>query len=503
MRAADAGSSGPASAAVSGRNARLALLLSALRSAVSRLAQRIEDLLGTREVEEDVRLRMVLAALLLYGYLTFTSWYGRPGLSTIGSRFFNYVPFWLFEDARWLIFMDGWWTKTYFYVLCMSGLLGLFWLFYKKKCLVPMLILAFLTVNKLLYYLSDLRLMANFHHIHLILSFFFLISRPKLFFFRTALLVCYLLAAFTKFTPSWLYGEYFNSVPGKLPLLPKNDWVVAAAHHAVIGLELLGPFGWFSHRRWVRLASFGAFFLFHAYSGVIVGHKYTSLMLPVLIPAFLNFTQPMQYGYRFAWRQLPVWLLLGLTTLGGLVHFFIPGDVRLTAEGRYFGLYMFDANRQVRFRTEIEKDGRMVVFQIERPWRNGAILDDGLITNEFRTQVYAEFYLDGRQVRNFTSETSFVDGDTILLNPQLFSLAAYRTNGDPYLYYFWAKKLCASYRPDRLKLEMWQQLDGHREQAKLLDIEDFCSLNPSYSAFRHNEWITLPDKDSHPTYQWW
>ncbi|MBI4349141.1 MAG: hypothetical protein HY553_20050 [Elusimicrobia bacterium] len=470
---------------------------------MSRLASRLSELLSAREVEQDVRLRMLLAALLFYMFSTFTSWYDRPGLCTAGTHTFNYVPVWLFEDARWLIFLSRFWAKTYFYGLFMSALLGLFWLFYRKDCLAPMLILAFLFVNKLFFYLSDLRLMANFHHIHLILTFAFLVSREKLFFFRLALLACYWLSGLTKLTPSWLWGEYFNSVPDKLPLLPRTPWVVTLLQQALIVVEFVAPALWFSKSRFARLASFGVLLLFHAYSGVIVGHKYPSLMLPVLIPAFLRFDGPIQEGYRFARRHVPSWAFLALLLLGGLLPFAIPGDVRLTAEGRYFGLFMFDANRAVSFRARIEKADKAVVFQIDRPWRDGAILDDGTLESGGRPRIGVEIYRGGRLEQRLDAETVVLDGQTILINPKLFELAAYRTNGDPYLYYFYGKQLCRSYRPDRLQLELWQQLDGHQERVKLMDIPDFCGLNPRYSAFRHNDWILLPGPDAPAFYRWW
>lgn len=474
-----------------------------MTEALRKLRARLEELLAVREVEEDIRLRMLCGALLLYSYLTFTSWYGRPGLSTLGTHTFNYVPHWAFENLRGLIFLDAFWTKTYFYVLFMSALLGLFLLFYRKGCFWPMVLLSFLFVNKLYYYLSDLRLMANFHHIHLLLTFIFLVSSSKLFFFRMGLLVCYQLSVLTKLTPSWLFGEYFNSVPDKLPLFPKASWAVTLAGQALILLEGVGPWLWFSRRKWLRQASFLLFFLFHAYSGVIVGHKYPSLMLPVLVPAFLRFHQPVQTGYRFLRRNLASWAFLGLAMVGGFWHLFIPGDVRLTAEGRYLGLFMFDANRAVQFKLDIVKGPKRIILQVERPWRTGAIMEDEGIERETRPRVTGAFYRNGKLEKTFDGATIFSDDYAIIFNPSLFTQAAYRTNGDPYLYYFYAKELCRTYGPDRLGIELYQQLDGHRERFKLLDLPDFCATNPVYRAFRHNEWILLPGSDSHPSYRWW
>lgn len=462
-------------------------------------------LVASGEVDQDRRLRMVLAGLLLYYYVTFYNWWkgAASALSVKGTEVFNYAPTWVLENWRGLIFADHFQTKVYLWLLGMLALLGLFHLFYKDCCQVPMAILAFLFANKLFFYMMDLRLMANFHHLHLFYSAVFLISGRKLFFFRMALAVSYWMSAFIKFTPSWLFGEYFNSIPGKLPLLPENSTFVMLAMQGIIVMEIFGPLAWFSNRpRW-RYLSLGVFIAFHLYSGLLVGFKYTTLMLTCLIPAFLDFDAPIQRGYRFVRRDLLPIGLMSLALAGGLWHFFIPGDVRLTAEGRYFGVFMFDANRTVLFHVTVEKGDKTFDFWVKRPWRNGAILEDGELETDTAYQVWGAIWKGDSVERKKAILGPIRDGETVVFNPQLFTTAQVRTFGDPYLYYFYAKELQRRYKPDKISLELFQQLDGHKQAFKVLDIEDFAALNPSYSGFFHNSWIRVPGKEAEESYQWW
>lgn len=462
----------------------------ALRSpSASGALDRLRRALAVEELEADSRLRLLLAALLFYFYFTFSSWYGRPGLSSLGTETLNYVPTWVFEDLRGLIVLSQFWTKAYLYALAIASLLGVGALLYRGSCLGPMLLLGFLFLNKAFYYLSDLRLMANFHHIHLLVTFVFLIARSKLFFTRLALLTCYQLGFLAKLTPSWLEGEYFNSVLGKLPLLPEHPRAVQAASLAVMALEATGPWLWFSRSRALRLGSVGAFLAFHAYSGLIVGHKYTSLMLPLVLAAFLRFDAPIHQGQRFAPRDSATWLALALALLGGLVQLAIPGDVRITAEGRYAGLFMFDGNREVYFDARIVKRDVVIAIEAHLPWRDGAILEDGAVEPRRPKRIVAELRRQGRLERRHEGRFLVVDGDTAVFNSRLLDSAFYRTNGDPYLFYFWAKELCRRYRPDRLALRLELRLDGRHERVRVLDIDDFCARGLRYSAFRHNEWV--------------
>lgn len=353
-----------------------------------------------------------------------------------------------------------------------------------------MTILAWLFLNKVFFYLCDFRLFANYHHFHLLYTLVFLVAADKLRWFRVTLAVSYLLSGIVKLSPSWLLGEYFNSLPGKLPLLPKIDWVVTAACLGVVILEFLGPLCWLISIRWLRRLSFGAFILFHLYSGVIVGYWYTTLMLPLVMAAFWGFTDPLFNGWSFSRRELLPIGICSLAMLGGVYHCFIPGDVRQTAEGRYFGLFMFDAGHSVRFETTIRRGDQLWVIQVFRNWRfqpDEPAVDSRITCVRHVDDVPVEYFRVTRPIR---------DGGEILFNPDYFNSARMRISGDPYLYYFYARELIRRTNPDQVGIVMEQRLDGRPEAATLIDIPDFAALAPSYSSFRHNDWIRLPGTKS-------
>lgn len=214
---------------------------------------RLSDLFSSNEVDCDPWLKVICGGLLLYFHMTFSEWWeGAASLSMLGNELFNYAPAPLLENFRWLVFMDVFQTRTYFYALGMLGLFGLFSLFIARSSLTALCVLAWLFINKVFFYLCDFRLFANFHHFHLLYTLAFLLAHDKLRFFRLTLAVSYVMSGMVKLTPSWLHGKYFNSLPEKLPMLPKIDWLVTAACVGVTLLELLGPLCWFTGIRWLR-----------------------------------------------------------------------------------------------------------------------------------------------------------------------------------------------------------------------------------------------------------
>ena len=461
--------------------------------------ERLRALLGCAEVDRDPHLKAICAVLLFYFHMTFAFWWTRyVPLSTRGDDVFDYLPSGLFQNLRWLVFMDGFQTESYLYALGMLALLGMISLFWFRSSLLALCLLAFLFANKLFFYLCDLRLFANYHHFHLLFTLTILVSTEKMRSFRAVLALSYLMSAIVKMTPSWLFGEYFNSVPEKLPLFSRESWVVTSASVGLIALELFGPLCWFTRINWLRGFSFIAFVLFHVYSGLIVGYWYTSLMLPLVVVAFIGFNEPLQAGFRFSRRHAPTLALFAIALFGGVYHLLIPGDARLTAEGKYFGLFMFDANRAVRFEADIHKGTNFWTIQVSRSWPtpgNPQGLDAG-------TRIHCNYYQNGWLSNSFAVTQPIRDGNEVIFNPQYFTSASIRTIGDPYLYYFYARELVRRHHPDRVAIRLDERLDGHPEVVRLLDISDFAELNPTYSPFRHNDWITLPGPDSPPQYRW-
>ena len=244
-------------------------------------------------VDRDPWVKTLCGALFLYFHMTFHHWRERSvPLSTLGNEVFNQAPAPLLEGFPWLVFLDHFQARTWLYLQGLVALAGLFSLFHSRAGRIVPWLLAWLFANKLWFYLADFRLFTNYHHFHLFFTLVFLLSRGSLRAFRAALAVAYLLSGLVKLSPSWLHGEYFNSLPERLPLLPKVDGVVIAACLAVVALEFLGPLAWFTRWTLLRRFSFAAMAVFHLYSGVIVGFWYTTLMLPLVAVAFPDSTGP-------------------------------------------------------------------------------------------------------------------------------------------------------------------------------------------------------------------
>lgn len=454
----------------------------------------LRKLLAVSEVEESPRLRFLGAALLLSFLLTWLFWFPRSGLSTLGESQGNFLPMWPVQDFPHFGLLSDSVTRSLMRLMGLAAVAGMFGFMQSGRCLWPMLVLAGEALAKLWFYLHDLRLAANFHHVHLILCLLYLFSTRKLFFFRVGLWLTYWLAAFPKLNSSWLYGEYFRSVPPGLPFFPRHDALIVGMSLYVLVMELLGPLAWLTSNRFLHRWMLASLLFFHFYSGLIVGFWYTSLMLPVVLGALWGWERPLAEGYRLERRHLWLWLYCCLQLGGGLYHLTVPGDVRLTAEGRYLGLFMFDANRRVVADLEVEKAGKRFHFTIEFGWPREEVLD-------WTTRVQATVRLPGQKTRRIRNlRRPLEDEGVVILNPTIFRQSSSRMFGDPYLYFAWARSLEERYHPDRIGIRMLQQLDGHAEQVVMLDLQDARGLR--YDPWRHNEWIGLPGPGAPASYRW-
>lgn len=448
-----------------------------------------------KEIEDDVRLRLVLATLLFYFFLTFRFWCSLSGFSSAAPEQMDYIPMGLLDRLPCVFFLDAAWTHFYLQSLALLALLGVLWIArWPAQPRVPMILLAFLTLNKIWFYVGNMLHVANFHHVHLILCVMMLVPRSKLFFLRVGLWTVYWMAAISKMTPSWLWGEYFNSVPMRLPMLPAAPWVITGAGWMLIALEFCAPVMWLARSARVRYTSMALLLLFHAYSGVIVGHWYTALMIPVVIALFTPFDTPLQAAYQPRAADALPWIFVVILGCGAVSNFFIAGDVRLTAEGRYAGLFMFDANRRVVERMDVWRGAVHYRFQVEHTWPQHEVLD-------WRHVVTLDVDDATRQVHQFITDPVVVDG-MIIFNPLLFTGGSSREFGDPYVLYSAARAVCARFHPDRVAIHITTWLDGHEEGFDVVDIDDFARLDPRYSFFGHNAWIRIPGPDAPAAYQW-
>jgi len=252
-------------------------------------------------------------------------------------------------------------------------------------------------------------------------------------------------------------------------------------------LELAGPFLFWANSLRVRRLGVALFLTFHVYSGVVVGIWYTTLMIPFLLLLFADgFAQSLSCRPPGGgWQRLA----LACMTVGALWPFVIPGDTRITGEGRYLGLFMFDANHRSRVRLEVQKAVSLWEFQLQWDWPNAnngqtcqvSIWKDG-VPQPVEPQAW-----NGR----------------MFFHPNYFQSLSTRVQNDPYVYYNWARGVVGRIQPERVGLQLWSQLDGHPQEFQTLDIQDFQTQVKGYNPYWHNPWIRLPGSTDPAFYRWY
>ncbi len=436
-------------------------------------------LLALDELEKCARLRAFLAALLFFSYLTFDAWKNVAGLFSNAREQMNFLPTWPVSQLPYLLFLSPDAHRLTLSFLAYLALAGCLSLFVTRSARPQALLLLGLALAELYFYGCNLRLVTNFHHVHLILSAFFLFSRQKLFFIRLGLGLIYWSAALVKLSPSWLSGDSFLTSPQRLPFLPEA--LVVPACIGLFVLEVVAPLMWMSSRASVRNLSVALLLAFHLYSGFLVGHWYTSLMIPLVAIALLPLEGPFQRDYRFAPRDLVLWLFCGLLLIGGLWSFRIPGDVRLTAEGRFLGLFMFDAHRRAEIRYTVDLEGKTYELLVIHEWLRPQ-------TDPISVQARI-----GQEPFQVLEKPLRVDSK-VLFQPAYFRGCNLRLVGVPYVYRHYASLLEKTFHPDQIGFQVITQLDGSSQRHTVVDIDDFSSQEFDYDPFRRNDWVLIrPD----------
>jgi len=418
--------------------------------------------------------------------MTFSTWYVDLAFTGWAQRWNTALPWpiWPTSPIAW----PGGLTRLLFQALSLFSLLVGAAFLGASSYRRALWGLALLFAAKLFFYIQDLRQVANFHHMHLYFTWFFLLGTGRIYWLRICLATVYWMAAVVKFSPSWLYGEYFYSMPRGLPLLPHNQGFIQAACDALILLEIVGPLCFWSRSQKIRQGAVLAFLLFHLYSGVIVGIWYTTLMIPFLLLLFAD-------GFKQSLRQAPpagprlrCVLTLCAMALSSLWPLLIPGDVRLSGEGRYLGLFMFDANHRSRAVIRVEKGRENWEFRLNWTWPS---LNHGQTCN---IQVL-------RQGQTVNPEIQSSQGQ-VFFHPTYFQSLSTRIQNDPYVYFHWARRVQKLIQPTRISIKLWSRLDGHEEEVQTLDIADFERVG-RYNPFWHNSWIRLPGPEAPAFYRWY
>ncbi|MBI5200373.1 MAG: hypothetical protein HY925_02200 [Elusimicrobia bacterium] len=379
----------------------------------------------------EPRLRLACAALLLYYCHTFGVWHADHAatLSTYGLETANVLPTRLVAalGGPWLL--PPFWTLLHLAGLYFLGLFGLLSLF-RKNDRAALWTLGFLFANKAYYYACDLRLHSDAHHLHLLLSFLFLVARERLFFLRAGLVASFWALARAKLGPSWAGGDYF---------LARPDFPAWAAPYCAlwVGIEALAPLLWLSELRLARAAALAV--LAAAYA---LRSESALLLPPLLLCAFWDDVGPMQRGFRPSAAQWQAWAALALFLLAG-----VPPS---------------EDDRAGAARITVASPAGERTFDVVWPWRAPTRRPDGTVSPAASPYYRGDW-------------TEIVrEGDKIVFNPYAFISLPNRLLG-PWPFELYARRLCREGLAERVDVALELRRDG-RMSGERVELSKRCAL---------------------------
>jgi hypothetical protein len=279
----------------------------------------------------------------------------------------------------------------------------------------------------------------NFDYYDLCLAFVVLFLKQKEHFAKVLFVTFYFAASTIKIDEGWIFGNYLNTTILGAPFI--SEKLLPFFSNIVIIMQMIG--GWFllSKNEKLQKPAFIYFFLFHVYSGIIVNYRYITISLTSLVILF---------GYNFKALRidtpkflsiLPItrktifgYMLLLTLLLMQSIAVLIPGDQKMTLEGNYYGLYMFEANHQCEAKTIIQ-------------YKNGKV-------------------------------------QTIEKNSRVAN-----SRCDPYRYWYPLKQLCRNDSTiSKISWTFDHSINGNKYQ-RIVNEDNICKLE--YKTLGHNSWIKI------------
>ncbi len=319
------------------------------------------------EIKNDTALRLY-GAFVAFGYfLCYTVWDGKRTALELADPAQAYCwPFFLnCYEHRYLNAAQVEQIILFYGLACVVGVL----LFLSRKTTsAAYWWLVGITILKTLIYVQDYRLRMNQHYMLYWVTLAYLFFPYKRQMLRYLLVFFYFWASVLKYNVEWMSGKALYAKPFLVP------WrlVPASCVYAAL-LETFISWGTLSANRWIYWFALSQLWLFHIASWNVVGPFYPMLMFGLLMIFPLTyFTPPAPSEPKSLWaalvkgKQQPViYIFLGVFSIFQLVPIVIPGDEKITGEGRLFALHMFDARVKCQGAVTVKfKDGRTEVIEI-------------------------------------------------------------------------------------------------------------------------------------------
>jgi hypothetical protein len=393
---------------------------------------------SVHELEESTVLQFVFGATLLSHLITFSQW-SSSTMTTVDAYQNGMHLCWPYFQGcgrlLWLHTLPEGYSQPTLYMIFFGLFLFIAYCMYRKDWLMAHIVLvpAFLWHTYVIFVLTQ-AMTGNYEYYLFVFTGILLFLPHKEYFLKLSVVSFYVMSTMAKIHEAWILGTYFSALKTGLPLFP--DWSIPLLTNTVIFMEMVGS--WFlMSRRWQLQRSVLAFFVFfHLYSGIIVGFRYPTIVLPTMFILFgplYRHTAPPSTR-----RSIAGWLCIALLFTIQCVPKLIPGDEKLTLEGNMYGLYMFESNHQCVSQATVHR----------------------------------------------------ADGTTENLRDESTSA---RDRCDPYSYWFRIHTLCS--RDESIDHVAWtfdHSINGG-PFLRIVDVQDACILK--YHPFRHNEWI-MTEKDA-------
>lgn len=385
-----------------------------------------------KEITNSKYLHIVYYVILTDLLLLLQEWYRTPILLKESLKNINYLcPPYFTNCSIAYIFTD---RAPYYSYQILIAFIATFifasvFLFLKQNNKLAILLLLIPVIFKFtILYLLNYDTVWNYNYLTLLLAIVLLFAKDKLFSIKVIVTFMYLASAFIKLYPSYLAGDFFNTLNNGLPLLPRVFNSLYACF--VIVLLILGPIILWSKNKLHRDVLFFILMVFHLYSIIFVGFRFPFLCIMLLYVFYLS--EYDKFQFKRIYNNKLLLLLLSLMISLQALPYLINGNHRYTAEGEKYGYYIFNTNKQC-------------------------------ITSLTIT------YKDGTKKYMKSSSTDPIQ------------------RCDPYRNWFILNKTCeVNQNINNIKWLYYVSLNGSYYH-KVVDTEDICKLK--YRPFRHNEWI--------------
>lgn len=398
------------------------------------------------EIESDVALRLFGGAILIGFLAIFRQLMMGTNTTLQGLEDGNVLCWPFFQGCRSLVFMEtlphGYSQTAIFMIMFGLILLGAYGLLARRIALAHACILL-LFLFKMYITLISFHLKGNYDYYHTAFALVFLFLPHKRFFGSLSVVAFYFLSTATKIHEGWTLATYFTSMDLGLPLFPRGTEIFWT--NLVIVMEMIGAWFLFSRRPRLQKTVFAFFVTFHLYSGILVGYHYPTIVMPPLLIFFGPLFRPFG-GIPACVKSCAGWALIAALFAAQMISHAIPGDEKLTMEGNFYGLYMFEANHQC----------------VMTAYRDGQLAE-------------------------------------------IWERASARQRCDPYEFWFKTKsRLCRPEIPGAKPIIIDHSINGGPFY-RIVDEPDLCAL--TYKPFSHNAWIKT-EKEApavgrpHKNYYW-